>query len=79
MEEMKPFCGGGGQIFQITFVRWRRTIRGLSEWKVMELQLNKHVKNRQTITFLLRIPVGRGDIPRGSGNHLENGGKTIFS
>jgi hypothetical protein len=28
------------------------------------------------MTFLLRVPVGCGNIPRRSGDHLENDGKT---
>ena len=49
-----------------------------TEWELMELQLRNYVKDRQTMMLLLRVVVRCGDIRRGSGDHLENGGKTIF-
>lgn len=46
--------------------------------KLIELQLKRHVKDRQTRTLLLASMARNGDILRGSSNHLENNGRTKF-
>ena len=49
-----------------------------SKWEVMELQLKRHVKDRQTTTLLLRDSARSGFTPQGSSNRLEDGGRIII-
>ena len=60
------FVGGGSS--------WMAT----RKWKVMKLQLKMHVKDQQMTTLLLKDSLRSGGIPRGSGDHLENGGRTTL-
>ena len=49
-----------------------------NKWEVMKLQLRNLVKDWKMTFLLLRASAMNGNIPRGSGDHSENGGEPHF-